>query len=138
MTRPTDIPTEARARRVMNQHLHNCRDNGRRPSVLALATSLGLSNTTFRRHFPDLAKEISTARSSPPPHTGDKTRPSPYDVLIARNAKLRRTNRTLTENLHYAAAHIQRLAHDNAHLRQALETSHNITHINQPDRNRRP
>ncbi|MFJ8787320.1 hypothetical protein [Streptomyces sp. NPDC102476] len=138
MTRPADIPTEACARRVMNQHLHDCRDNGRRPSVLALATSLGLSNTTFRRHFPDLAKEISTARSSPPPHTGDKTRPSPYDVLIARNAKLRRTNRSLTENLHYAAAHIQRLAHDNARLRQALETSHNITHINQPDRNRRP
>ncbi|CAL9676221.1 hypothetical protein [Streptomyces sp. enrichment culture] len=108
------------------------------PSVLTLATQLGLSNTTFRRHFPQLAKHISVLRSSPSsPPTGVETRPSPYDVLIARNAKLRRANRALTDNLHYAAAHIQRLALDNARLRQALETSHNVTHINQADNNRR-
>ncbi|QTI90624.1 hypothetical protein [Streptomyces sp. AgN23] len=138
MTRPADIPTQARARQATDQYLSQCKDNGKRPSVLALATRLGLSNTTFRRHFPELTKEISALRSSPSSPAGDEARPSTHNVLIARNAKLRRANRALTENLRYAAAHIQRLALDNARLREALESSHNITHINQPDRSRRP
>ncbi|MGW7200261.1 hypothetical protein [Streptomyces chryseus] len=137
MTRPAAIPTETRARQVTDQYLNDCHTEGKRPSVLALATRLGLSNTTFRRHFPQLAKHISTRRSQPPSRPGDEAQQSPYDVLIARNAKLRRTNRTLTANLHYAAAHIQRLALDNAHLREALEASHNITRIDQPQRDRR-
>ncbi|MFI7503365.1 hypothetical protein ACIBVL_33830 [Streptomyces sp. NPDC049687] len=137
MTRPAAIPTETRARQVTDQYLNDCHTNGKRPSVLALATRLGLSNTTFRRHFPQLAKEITALRSHPSSPAGHEARPSPYDVLIARNAKLRRTNRALTENLHYAAAHIQRLALDNARLRQALEASHNITRIDKPERDRR-
>ncbi|MGW5152453.1 hypothetical protein [Rhodococcus koreensis] len=137
MTRSSVIPTEIRARRSMDEYMNECRDNGRRPSVLALAARLGLSNTTFRRHFPELAKEISTVRSDPAPQTGDETRPSPYDVLVARNAKLRRANRSLTENLRFAAAQIQRLALDNASLREALESRSNITHIDQSDRGRR-
>jgi AraC-like DNA-binding protein len=137
VTRPAAIPTETRARQVTDQYLNDCHTNGKRPSVLALATQLGLSNTTFRRHFPQLVKHISALRSHPSPPAGHEAPPSPYDVLIARNAKLRRTNRALTDNLHYAAAHIQRLALDNARLRQALETSHNITHIDNPPRGRR-
>ncbi|MFG2472326.1 hypothetical protein ACGFXB_43805 [Streptomyces canus] len=135
MTRPAAIPTQARARQVTDQYLNDRHSNGKRPSVLALATRLGLSNTTFRRHFPHLAKDISALRSSPSTSpAGHNARPSPYDILIARNAKLRRTNRTLTDNLHYAAAQLQRLALDNARLRQALEASHNITRIDTPQR----
>lgn len=137
MTRPAGIPVQARARQVMDRYLSECRDLGRRPSVLALATRLGLSNTTFRRHFPELAKDISALRSSPSSPTGDQRQPSPYDVLTARNAKLRRTNRSLNENLRYAAAQLQRLALDNTRLRQALEASHRITRIDWPDRDRR-
>ncbi|MFI5979214.1 hypothetical protein [Streptomyces sp. NPDC051452] len=137
MTRPADIPTETRARQITNQYLNDCHTNGKRPSVLALATRLGLSNTTFRRHFPQLAKDISALRSSPSTSpTGHDARPSPYDILIARNTKLRRANQALADNLHYAAAHIQRLALDNARLRQALETSHHITRIDNPQRGR--
>jgi hypothetical protein len=55
--------------------------------------------------------------------------PSPYEVLAARNAKLRRANRSLTENLQFAATQIQRLAVDNARLREALEASGNIIRI---------
>ncbi|WP_406172834.1 hypothetical protein [Streptomyces sp. NBC_00996] len=137
MTRPADIPAEARVRRIMDQYVNECRDNGKRPSVLAFAAQLGLSNTTFRRHFPELAKEISALRSSPTSPAGDGARPSPYDVLVARNAKLRRANRSLTENLRFAAAQIQRLALDNARLREALESTSNITRIDQPGRGRR-
>ncbi|MFI1949469.1 hypothetical protein [Streptomyces virginiae] len=89
------------------------------------ATKLGLSNTTFRRHFPDLAKEISTIRSNPEPTATEERHPSPYEILAARNAKLRRTNRSLTENLRFAAAQIQHLAVDNARLREGLEASSN-------------
>lgn len=100
-----------------------------RPSVLALAAKFDLSNTTFRRHFPDLAKEVSAARSRPSPRPTAEMGPSPYEVLAARNAKLRRANRSLTENLQFAAAQIQRLAVDNARLRESLEASGNIIRI---------
>jgi predicted ArsR family transcriptional regulator len=135
VTRPADIPAEARVRRVLEEYLTECRDNGRRPSVLTLAARLGLSNTTFRRHFPQQAKEIAEARSRPgvPGRPGEaETQPSRYEVLAARNARLRRANRTLTGNLKLAAAQIQRLGFENARLREALEASSNITHIGRP------
>ncbi|WP_035803964.1 hypothetical protein [Kitasatospora mediocidica] len=136
MSRPADIPAEAHVRRVLNQYVNECHDNGTRPSVLALAAKFDLSNTTFRRHFPDLAKEVSAARSRPAPHPTAEMRPSPYEVLTTRNAKLRRANRSLTENLQFAAAQIQRLAVDNACLREALEASSKITRIGSPGRPR--
>ncbi|WP_405884406.1 hypothetical protein OG747_41025 [Streptomyces sp. NBC_01384] len=135
MSRAADVPADARARRVMDRYMAECQDNGTRPSVLTLATKLGLSNTTFRRHFPDLANEISTIRSSPSSPAGNEDRPSPYDVLVARNAKLRRANLSLAESLRFAAAQIQRLAVDNSRLREALEASSNVTRI---DRTGRP
>src|SRR6266536_2333817 len=72
-----------RVRRVLDQYLKECQDNGTRPSVLALAAKFDLSNTTFRRHFPDLAKEVAAARFNPEQRdTHDK--PSPYEILVAR------------------------------------------------------
>ena len=132
MTRSADIPAEACVRRVREEYLAECRDNGKRPSVLALAGRLGLSNTTFRRHFPQQAKEISEARTRREPSADADTRPGPYEVLAARNARLRRANRTLTGNLRLAAAQIQRLGIENAQLREALEANSNITHISRP------
>src|SRR5262249_44246064 len=117
MSGPAAIPAEAHVRRVMDQYLTECHDNGIRPSVLALAARFDLSNTSCRRPFPELAKEIATARSDPKPQ-GQDDKPSPYEILVARSAKLRRANRTLTENLQFAAAQIQRLAVDNARLRE--------------------
>jgi predicted ArsR family transcriptional regulator len=132
VTRPADIPAEARVRRVLDHYLSECHDNGKRPSVLALATKLGMSNTTFRRHFPEQAKEISAARANLQPQAGGQTRPSTYEVLVARNARLRHANHTLTGNLRLAAAQVQRLGMENARLREALEASSNITRIDRP------
>jgi AcrR family transcriptional regulator len=130
MTRPADIPADDRVDRILAQYLEECRDNGKRPSVLALAARLGMNNTTFRRHFPDHARQISTLRSpDPTSRAGADEPPSPYDRLTARNAKLRRANRSLTGNLQLAAAQIQRLALENARLREALEASSSITRI---------
>lgn len=136
MTRPAGIPAEERVQHVLDQYLTECRDNGKRPSVLALASRLGLSNTTFRRHFPQHAKEISGTRFRPGHPDEADTQPGPYEILAARNARLRRANRTLTGNLKLAAAQIQRLGTENARLREALEASSNITHIGQPGKRR--
>jgi predicted ArsR family transcriptional regulator len=136
MTRPAEIPSEPRAHHIRDQYLADCAAEGQRPSVLGLATRLGLTNTTFRRHFPDLASQISTARAAPAQSAGLQHRPSPHDTLTARNAKLRRANRTLTQQLQLAAAHIQRLGIDNARLRGELEASSNVTRIDRPDRSR--
>ncbi|MDQ1022282.1 hypothetical protein [Streptomyces afghaniensis] len=54
-----DLP-HALVRKRMEEMLAACRDANRRPSVLAFARSLGMSNTTFRRRYPDLVQEIST------------------------------------------------------------------------------
>lgn len=134
MSRPADVPAEARARSILTQYVSECHTNGKRPSVLGLASQLGLSNTTFRRHFPEIATEIADSRGPSPDRARDDEQPSPYDVLVARNAKLRRANRTLSDNLRLAVAHIQRLGVDNARLRDALEANSNITHIDRPDR----
>lgn len=136
MSRPVAIPPEARVRHALDQYLGECRDNGSRPSVLALAAKFDLSNTTFRRHFPELAKEVAAARSDAE-RRDTHGKPSPYEILVARNAKLRRANRTLTENLQFAVAQIQRLAVDNARLREALETTTNVTRIDRPGQQRR-
>ncbi len=134
MTRPAAIPAGARVRRVLDQYLTECHDNGKRPSVLALARTLGMTNTTFRRHLPQHAKEIpAEARSGTEPLVGGAEKPpSRYDVLIARNARLRRANQTLTGNLRLAGAQIQRLGIENARLREALEVGSNITRIGGP------
>jgi len=127
MTRHAEIPSEAHARRTTDHYLDRCRERSQRPSVLALAGQLGLSNTTFRRHFPHLATELSRLRSEPAPSLDAE--PNRYERLIARNAKLRHANRALSEQLHLAAAQLQRLAIDNARLRQAVEATSNVTHI---------
>jgi len=129
MTRPADLPAEERVRRVLDQYLAECHDNGKLPSVLGLAAKLGLSNTTFRRHFPRHVKEIAEARSRREHSARANTQPGPYEILAARNARLRRANRTLTGHLKLAAAQIQRLGIENARLREALETSSNVSRI---------
>jgi hypothetical protein len=40
-------------------------ETGRRPSVLALATRLGLANTTFRRNYPDICAELAAIARTP-------------------------------------------------------------------------
>jgi hypothetical protein len=136
VTRPAEVPSETCAHRIRDQYLADCTAQGKRPSVLGLATRLGLTNTTFRRHFPDLAREISTARATPTRPARTQRGPSPHDALVARNAKLRRANHTLTGQLRLAAAQIQRLGLDNARLRRELQDSSNITRIDRPDRPR--
>ncbi|MEU3742503.1 hypothetical protein AB0E78_36260 [Streptomyces sp. NPDC032198] len=98
-------------------------ETGRTPSVLALATHLGLANTTFRRNFPDTCAELSaTARASNGAQDADA-----YTRLKTDNARLRRENRDLTAELDLAIAAIQRLSTDNERLRTALHDARAVT-----------
>ncbi|MBM7167438.1 hypothetical protein JQK87_03185 [Streptomyces sp. G44] len=94
------------------------------------------SNTTFRRHFPDIAQEIAALRSAPPT-PGSPSEPTRYDRLVARNAKLKRHNRELTETLTLAACHIQRITLENQKLREELEAATGVTRLT-PTPSRRP
>jgi hypothetical protein len=134
VSRAADIPAEHAVDRALERYLAESRDNGKRPSVLGLAIKLGMSNTTFRRHFPAQARKVSELRNAPESATGDDVPASPYDQLTARNARLRRANRVLTQNLQLAAAQIQRLSLDNARLREALQGTARVTPIDQARR----
>lgn len=136
MSRPAEIPAAHAVDRALERYLGECRDNGRRPSVLALAATLGMSNTTFRRHFPVQARKIAGLRREPEtgPRTETDNGPSPFEQLTARNARLRRANRVLTQNLHLAAAQVQRLSLDNARLRGELQGRASVIPIDQARR----
>ncbi|MFE0207355.1 hypothetical protein [Streptomyces sp. NPDC058985] len=127
MTRRTDLPSEARVRAALTRLRHTAIDTGKRPTVLALAREFGLSNTTFRRHFPDIARDIAEAARTSAPAADTPT--SHYDQLVARNAKLRRRNKELTAHLTLAAARIQQVTLDNQRLKQQLEAATGVTRI---------
>ncbi|WP_328965664.1 hypothetical protein [Streptomyces virginiae] len=96
---------------------------GRRPSVLALATHLGLANTTFRRNYPDICSELAAIARTPSGTTASDA----YSKVQANNARLRRDNRDLAAELELAIAAIQRLSIDNGLLRAALHDARAVT-----------
>lgn len=127
MTAQTDFLSERRVRQAMEELLRRAEETGQRPSVLALARRISMSNTTFRRYFPDITREIGQARSAEPPAQGERT--TAYDKLVARNARLKRVNSEQQAQLRLAAAEIQRLALLNAKLLGDLEEARNVTPI---------
>ncbi|MGK3208592.1 hypothetical protein [Amycolatopsis sp. MEPSY49] len=100
-------------------------ETGRTPSALALATRLGLANTTFRRNFPDVCAELGRA----PRAAADTGALDAYTRLQEDNARLRRRNRELTEHVDLAVATIQRLAIDNSRLHTALAEAQQVTRL---------
>jgi AraC-like DNA-binding protein len=125
-----NLPTEEHVHHVRDQLTARLQPHGRRPSTLQLARQLGLSNTTFRRHFPDIARDVSNARRSPPAAIAEAPAVVEHTKLLARNAKLRRDNRQLREHLELAIANIQRLTLQARELQAALEATSNVIQIN--------
>ncbi|MGW2964087.1 hypothetical protein ACWDGI_37280 [Streptomyces sp. NPDC001220] len=124
--RVPDLP-EGLVRKHLQEVLESCRETSTAPSVLMLARRLGLTNTTFRRRYPEIAREIADHRAAP---TALRSGPTEHDRLVARNAKLRRRNRELSTQLALAAAHIQHLALRNEKLQEALKSAANVTSLN--------
>ncbi|MFJ2377141.1 hypothetical protein ACIOZL_31090 [Streptomyces sp. NPDC087769] len=65
-------------------------ETGRAPSVLALATRLGLANTTFRRNFPTICAELTRSR----PATGAATSADAFTALKTEHARPSGTSAT--------------------------------------------
>lgn len=129
MSRKSDLPSPTRVTKALDELLEASRSAGRQPSVLDLARRLGLSNTTFRRNFPEAVQKIAAARS-PRDQSATADRPSPNDRFIARNAKLRRSNRELGASLKLATAQIHKLTLLNHQLTRALEAASTVTRLN--------
>jgi transposase-like protein len=129
VTPPSGLPSEPQVRQAFTNLVEQSHHSGHRPSVLALARHFGLTNTTFRRHYPEIVKELGEIRRTPPIERTDTPAATEHAQIVARNAKLRRDNRQLRQHLDLAAANIARLAIDNHQLRQQLEQAHRITNI---------
>ncbi len=129
MSRRVDLPAEHAVRAVMAVLLDEAAAQGATPTVVALAKRLGLANSTFWRHFPDIATELRATVRTPNPDLPASPATRRLVDLEQRNAELTRDNRQLTEHLDLAVANLQRLTLDNHRLRQALEAASKITRI---------
>ncbi len=136
MSRRADLPSADQVRHAVHEITKQAKDIGQRPSVLRVAQRFGLSNTTFRRNFPDIAREIGETRRLPDTaSTENSPQASRHVTLQERNAQLRRDNTALSEHLDLAVANIMRLTLDNQRLREELESATKVTRITQ-ERNR--
>ncbi len=129
MTRPVDLPTDDQVSGAWAELAADANDGGPRPSVVALARRLGLTNSTFWRHFPDHARRVadharSGSHETPPP----EPRASPGGQPD-RCTNPSRHNQDLQTQLHLAAANIAELTIENHELRTALEAALNVSRI---------
>ncbi|MFF3949156.1 hypothetical protein ACFYYN_30660 [Streptomyces sp. NPDC001902] len=128
MTARPDLPRPERVGKAADELLAEATRNGVRPSALTLAHRVGLSNTTFHRPYRDIVETITTARNA----TTERSAPAgtKRDTDLARrNAKFRRANRELTDQLGLALACVQLLAIENKNLRAQVEASSRVTHL---------
>jgi hypothetical protein len=128
-SRTVDVPTAEEVRSTLEEILAEAQTVGRRPSVLALARRFGLTNTTFRRHFPEINQRAWTG--TPDPTAGTRHVPS-HSALrhtATEDAELRRDNALFSQHLELAIANIHRLTLENHQLRMALESASTVTRI---------
>ncbi|WP_410580145.1 hypothetical protein [Amycolatopsis sp. lyj-108] len=133
MSHRTDMPGEEEVRQAAQEVIAQTKETGHRPSVLAVARRFDLSNTTFRRNFPEIARELSELRRTPTPGVEGPPDAKRYVTLQEKNAALRQDNARLKEHLELAVANIMRLTIENRQLRDDLEAASNITRIGRGD-----
>ena len=93
-------------------------EGGSRPTVTALAQSLGVAPSTFWRHFPDQAQRVvAQGRRRPQPTHPDRL------------ARLTTENRELRAQLNLAAASIMRLTCENEQLTAELHLAKQVSVI---------
>lgn len=144
MSRRVTLPTDDDVTAALNALLADAAAQGVRPTVLALASRLGVSNTTFWRRFPDTARQVRAAAGA----VADAADPDAgVDTLTAsggpdraggsgaqRLAALSRENQQLHEQLELACAHIARLTLTNQGLVEELEAVTSVTPLFLPRR----
>lgn len=126
MSRRVELPNDRHVLETRDALLAEAASAGRRATVVELARRIGLSNTTFWRHYPSVAAELAHAARQTPRTDGGTTGHSPAREKDSPLAELRRDNRALREHLDLAAASIARLTLENQRLRQELEDAHGV------------
>jgi transposase-like protein len=134
VSRRVDLPDDHAVRTTMTALFDEAAAQGTTPTVVALAKRLGLTNSTFWRHFPDIANELRTTVRGPNPDVPASPAARRFAELEQRNAELTRDNRQLTEHLDLAVANLQRLTLDNHQMRQTLESAGKVTRIDTKSR----
>jgi len=126
MTPRTSLPSQQQVLAAQTALLAECAELGTRPTVIALARRLGLTNPTFWRHFPQNGEQVAAAGRQRP---GKDQAPGRLQTLEQANSGLRRGNHELATALRLAEAVIQRLAVENHQLREQLESARRVTNI---------
>lgn len=134
MTPRPDTPTETEVQEAIASLTEA---TGKPPSTLAVATKLGIANTTFRRQFPSITAELGRIRRSDNA-PADVQPSSAFHELQKRNAQLRRDLEDLNVNLELAVANIQRLTLENNRLRQERDEASRVTPISRSRQHRKP
>lgn len=143
MSRRVALPTDDDLAAALHAVLADATASGARPTVLNLAGRLGLSNTTFWRHFPDTARQVrasadAVAASADPDAEADNPTASggsdhaAHSSDAQRLAALSRENQQLREQLDLACAHIARLTLTNQGLGKELEAVTSVTPLFPP------
>jgi AcrR family transcriptional regulator len=115
VSRRADLPSRDSVIRAADALLAQ---GGARPTVTALAKSLGVAPSTFWRHFPDQAGRIA-----------DRARGQQRSLRPDRAARLATENRDLRAQLELAAATIMRLTVENQRLSDELHRAQQVTPI---------
>ncbi len=128
MTAKVTLPIEAQIQVARLEMAADAASAGKRPSVTDLAHRVGLTNATFWRHFPGIAREVAAERRLSPPSGPPGPSERPPDRRHE-EARLRCKNRTLTEQLEFAIDNLQRLTLENHRLRRELEQLSNVSRL---------
>lgn len=129
MTRPVTLPT----REGIQSALTQLRTEADRPvTARALAERVGLTNSTFWRHFPDIAQQVANDRRDRLRQTSETRSPELANQSDDHERRLRDENTALRAQLELAVAHIQRLTIENALLREQTESVAGIRHLPPP------
>jgi hypothetical protein len=124
MTSRAALPTDAEVQEAI---IALTEETGK-PSTLAVATKLGIANTTFRRQFPSITADLGRNRRSDGTLEDDQPS-SPFHELKKQNTQLRREIENLKANLELAVANIQRLTLDKHRLQQERDEAARVTPI---------
>lgn len=126
MTQRVPLPTADDITRAIDALMNEA---GRPPAALAVATRLGMSNATFWRHFPLIARELADSRRE----ANRTVRRQVADASATNHrstiARLRVENARLLNEVNLAAAEVQRLTLENHGLRTQREQLARVTAI---------
>jgi AcrR family transcriptional regulator len=126
MTRRVNLPTIEQVQTAIQDISGHGSDSPL--TVRRLAQHLGLSNSTFWRHFPEIAQSVADKRRQLT-RTATASRPVDQRGRDETEARLRERVAELAALVAASAAQVQRLTLENRVLREHLQTESSIVHI---------